>query len=229
MIHVHWVFCFCFLENTNSLTLCYQNAKQQVNRNAVKWGKRYSCSRACWICVIKSLHKPFKIQNKYILCFLFISFVTCNQSNCWIGNFLQPDVTFAITRHFELNTRISNWILSTRRCQIHRAWSLSWQQQQQHPQHQQHPLFSQTRLPLLYQQPWRNMPVCSVINRQQETRAVDLIMEEGRRKPIVWICCTTGDRRGQEPLFALRPLLQANCQCRPSEWPWHWITWRKKG
>ena len=30
--------------------------------------------------LIKTL--PFKIQNKYILCFLFISFVTCNQYNC---------------------------------------------------------------------------------------------------------------------------------------------------
>ena len=36
-------------------------------------------------------------------------------------------------------------------------------------------------------------------------------MEEGRREAIVRICRTTEDRRGQEPLFALRPLLQANC------------------
>ena len=70
------------------------------------------------------------------------------------------------------------------------------------PPRQQHPLFSQTRLRLLYQQPGRNMPVCSAINRQQETRAVDLIMEEGRREPIVRICRTTEDRRGQEPLSA---------------------------
>ena len=89
------------------------------------------------------------------------------------------------------------------------------------PPRQQHPLFSQTRLPLLYQQPGRNMPVCSAINRQQETRAVDLTMEEGRREPIVWICRTTEDRRGQEPLFALRPLLQANCQPQLRDWPWH--------
>ena len=32
---------------------------------------------------------------------------------------------FAITRHFELNTRNSNSILLTRHYQIHRAWSLS--------------------------------------------------------------------------------------------------------
>ena len=37
------------------------------------------------------------------------------------------------------------------------------------PPRQHHPLFSQTRLRLLYQQPGRNMPVCSAINRQQET------------------------------------------------------------
>jgi len=54
------------------------------------------------------------------------------------------------------------------------------------------------------------------------------VMEEGRREPIVRICRTTEDRRGQEPLFASRPLLQANCQPQPRKWPWHWITWGKK-
>ena len=85
------------------------------------------------------------------------------------------------------------------------------------PPRQQHPLFSPTRLLLLYQRPGRNMPVCSAINRQQETCAVDLIMEEGSREPIVRICHTTEDRRGQEPLFALRPRLQPNCQLQPRE------------
>ena len=90
------------------------------------------------------------------------------------------------------------------------------------PAQQEHPLLSQTHLHLLHQQPRRNKPVCSAINRHQET--VDLIMEEGRREPIVRTCRTTEDRRGQELLFALRPLLQANCQLQPREWPWHWIT-----
>ena len=85
------------------------------------------------------------------------------------------------------------------------------------PAQQQHPLLSQTQLHLLYQQPGRNKPVCSAINRHQETRAVNLIMEEGRREPIVRTCRTTEDRRGQEPLFALGPLLQANCQLQPRE------------
>ena len=80
------------------------------------------------------------------------------------------------------------------------------------PAQQQHPLFSQTQLHLLYQQPGWNMPVCSAINHRQETRAVNLIMEEGRREPIVQTCRTTEDRCGQEPLFALCPPLQANCQ-----------------
>ena len=85
------------------------------------------------------------------------------------------------------------------------------------PAQQQHPLFSQTQLHLLYQQPGWNMPICSAINHHQETRAVDLIMEEGCREPIVQTCRTTEDRCGQEPFFALRPLLQANCQPQPRE------------
>lgn len=96
------------------------------------------------------------------------------------------------------------------------------------PAQQQHPLFSQTQLHLLYQQPEWNMPICSAINHHQETRAVDLIMEEGCCEPIVQTCRTTEDRCGQEPLFALRPLLQANCQPQPREWHWHWIGWGKK-
>lgn len=96
------------------------------------------------------------------------------------------------------------------------------------PAQQQHPLFSQTQLHLLYQQPEWNMPICSAINHHQETRAVDLIMEEGCCEPIVETCRTTEDRCGQEPLFALRPLLQANCQPQPREWHWHWIGWGEK-
>ena len=96
------------------------------------------------------------------------------------------------------------------------------------PAQQQHPLFSQTQLHLLYQQPGWNVPVCSAINHRQETCAVDLIMEEGRHEPIVQTCCTTEDRCRQEPLFALRPLLQANFQPQPREWHWHWIAWGEK-
>ena len=83
------------------------------------------------------------------------------------------------------------------------------------PAQQKHPLFSQTQLHLLHQQPGRNKPVCLAINRHQET--VDLIMEEGRREPIVRTCRTTEDRRGQELLLAFRPLLQANCRLQPRE------------
>ena len=85
------------------------------------------------------------------------------------------------------------------------------------PRLQHHPLFSQTRLHLLYQQPGWNMSVYSAINHQQETRAVEQIMEEGCSEPIVRICRTTEDRCGQEPLFALCRLLQANCQPQPRE------------
>ena len=36
--------------------------------------------------------------------FRLIFFVTCNQFNCQIENFLQPDVQSPTTRHFESNS-----------------------------------------------------------------------------------------------------------------------------